>query len=442
MVGATVRIWGVAVLGLVSAWAWAVPDTNVVLVEAGAHRLLRESLSVIRVAVGDPTVADVNIVNRHELLVTGKQRGVTSLIVWYQKLQQPREYRLVVQPIRNPLEQEAKDPELGQAQLSDGRMTGSLPNLAAHRRARLKAGEEVRDESTIALGTQVLTDIKIAELSRSTLKKFGFNLFVNQLDATVGVSGPGTLSGAALGAPANPGNPIVLDSASGFLPLRDAFNIVLGDATKNVLGFLSLLENQGLVRTLAEPSLVATSGQTASFLAGGEFPVPVSQGNNSGISIEYKEFGVRLLLTPTVLSRDRISLKVAPEVSELDFSVGVQVGGVAVPALTVRRTDTTVELGDGESFVISGLVSRNLLANVDKVPFISSIPILGAFFKSTRYDREEKELIMVVTPHLVRPLKRGFQMPDLPGAQYDNYNPSAGQLLFQESGGFRSGLSK
>jgi pilus assembly protein CpaC len=182
------------------------------------------------------------------------------------------------------------------------------------------------------------------------------------------------------------------------------------------------------------------SGQTASFLAGGEFPIPVAQGaqTNASITIEYKEFGVRLSLTPTVLSKDRIALKVAPEVSELDFSQSIQLSGVTLPSLRVRRTDTSIELGDGESFVISGLVSNNLLANVDKVPWLGDVPILGAFFKSASSRREEKELIMVVTPHLVKPLAREAQLPTIPGEQYDRYRPGFAGFTMEETGDFNT----
>ena len=425
-----------------------VAPKDVVLVEEGTHHLMRERLNVSRVAVGNPEIADVNVINRHELLVTGKTRGVTSLLVWYKGVKQTRAYRLVVKQVEDPLADASdRDSELDKAEIDDARLGGELPNLMAHDRARAQAGEDATDASHVAVETQVLTEIKIAELSRSTLKQFGFNFLINRLDGTVALTRPGTLSGASISNTEDQDGNIVnqsieLTSSSGFLPLSNAFNLVLGDATRNILGYLSVLEGQGLVRTLAEPSLVAMTGQTATFLAGGEFPVPVSQGNSGGISIEYKEFGVRLSLTPTVLGNDRIALKVAPEVSELDFSAGVQVSGTAVPALTVRRTDTMVELGDGESFVISGLVSRNMMTNVDKVPFLGSLPILGAFFKSSRYDRDERELVMVVTPHLVRPLKAGAETPELPGAKYDKYKPGSAELIFMESGEFRSGYSR
>lgn len=203
---------------------------------------------------------------------------------------------------------------------------------------------------------------------------------------------------------------------------------------------LSILERRGLMHTLAEPSLVALSGQTATFLAGGEFPVPVVQsgGNSGSITIQFKEFGVRLSLTPTVLANDRIVLKVAPEVSELDFTSGVTVQGVQVPGINVRRTDTTVRLGDGESFVISGLVNQDMTANVDKVPWLGDVPILGAFFRSTNYSREDRELIMVVTPHLVTPLAPGTEVP-MPGEEYEDYDPSSSDLFLFETGEFEDG---
>ncbi|MEE3215854.1 MAG: type II and III secretion system protein family protein, partial [Pseudomonadota bacterium] len=148
------------------------------------------------------------------------------------------------------------------------------------------------------------------------------------------------------------------------------------------------------------------------------------------ISVDFKEFGIRLQLTPTVLDERRIMLKVAPEVSELDFSRGVQTAGIAVPALNVRRTDTTVQLGNGESFIISGLVSRNIIQSVDKIPGLGDIPVIGAFFRSTRLDRDEKELVMIVTPHLVRPLAAGVDLGPMPGAAFESYDPNFLELMF------------
>lgn len=420
---------------------------GVLTVEEGTHRLLRQD-NVQRIAVGNPEIADVAVLSRRELLITGKKQGVTSLLVWYAKSEKTATFKLVVNAVVDPLAPSEMDEDVASVRVTPNRLDGRLSNLPSHARARALAGKDAVDTSYVNVPSQVLTEIRIAEISRSTLKQFGFNLLLNRIDGSVGVTRPGTLSGATLGAPSTGAEgsitePIVFGSDSGFVPLKNAFNIVLGNASRNVLGFLSLLENQGLVRTLAEPSLVASSGQTASFLAGGEFPIPINQGgSNGGITIEYKEFGVRLSLTPTVLSGNRISLRVAPEVSELDFTAGVSIGGTSVPALAVRRTDTVIELGDGESFAVSGLVSRNMMANVDKIPFLGDVPILGAFFRSSRYDREERELVMVVTPHLVSAIPAGLPTPEMPGAEYDKYEPGFGELLFEESGRFDTGLSR
>jgi len=145
---------------------------------------------------------------------------------------------------------------------------------------------------------------------------------------------------------------------------------------------------------------------------------------------------VRLNLTPTVLSNNRIAIKVAPEVSDLDFTNAITISGTTIPGLIVRRTDTTVELGDGETFVLSGLVSNNLTNNVDKVPWLGDIPVLGAFFRSTRIDRTEKELVMVITPHLVRPIAKGTALPPLPGEGTDRYRPNFAETMFLETGDF------
>src|SRR5690606_15206076 len=200
-------------------------------------------------------------------------------------------------------------------------------------------------------------------------------------------------------------------------PISSAFNLVARSATHNWFGNLSLLQNNGMARVLAEPTLVALSGQSASFLAGGELPIPVPQGLGT-TTIEFKPFGIGLTVSPTVLSPDRIALKVAPEASELDYANAIPVINgdqtTLMPALRTRKADTMIELGDGESFVISGLVSRETIASVSKVPFLGDLPIIGAFFRSMQYSQDERELVIVVTPHLVKPLARGTKVP-LPG---------------------------
>ncbi|MEQ1439616.1 type II and III secretion system protein family protein [Fontimonas sp. SYSU GA230001] len=429
---ALIRICLACLVALTAGPAAAVDPGKVLIVEKGTHKLHRESTEVTRVAVGNPEIADVNVINRREVLVTGKALGVTSLLVWTKSAPAPREYRIRVGTVRDPLRPPQADPELARAAIDEGRaLSGQLPNLIAHRRAAQAAQapreNAISDSSTVALDTQVLTKIKVAEVSRSTAQQYGLGL---------GYTRTGSNSTVTLAAPTR--SATLLDNAFSLVFGRD-----LGDNGR-IDAVLDLLESRGLARVLAEPSLVAMSGQTATFLAGGEFPVPVSQSgtNSGGISVQYKEFGVRLSLSPTVLARDRIALKLAPEVSDLDFSAGIQVGGVAVPALKVRRTDTTIELGDGETFLISGLVRSDLINSVDKFPGLGDIPILGALFKSSQLDREDRELVMVVTPHLVRPIARGARQPKLPGAEYDRYDPGWARTIFLENGDFAAGFSR
>ena len=411
------------------------PPDRIIVLDKGTHKLLRQGNAVKRVAVGDPSVADVNVINRREVLVTGKTLGVTSLIVWDAATNTASEYRITVRPAQDLSNPVPPDPALANARVQPGKaVAGSVNSLAAARAANAQArgGDTPVNTLQVNVDTQVMAAIKIVEVNRTTLQQYGFNFINNTLNTTVVVSPPGTL-----GSISNTGaGGFDLVSPSGFRAVQDAFQLAVGDASQSVLGVLSLLERQGLARTLAEPSLVAASGQTASFRAGGEFPIPVVQGNSNSVSIEFKEFGVRLNMTPTVLDADRINIKVAPEVSELDFTTGIQSGGVSVPSLVVRRTDTTVELGDGESFVISGLINDQLTSNVSKIPFLGDLPYIGAFFRSSRYSRAERELIMVVTPRIVRPFAAGAELPSLPGAQYDDYRPGFDDTLLRETGDF------
>ena len=186
----------------------------------------------------------------------------------------------------------------------------------------------------------------------------------------------------------------------------------------DMLGTLDLLENDGVVTTLAEPNLTALSGETASFLAGGEFPIPISQ-SLGAVTIEYKQYGVGLAFTPIVLADGRISMRVRPEVSQLSDAGSVTLNGFTVPALTTRRAETTVELGSGQSFMIAGLLQNSNTNNIEKAPFLGDIPVLGALFRSTKFQRNETELVIIVTPYLVRPVSGqlatptdGYRAPD------------------------------
>lgn len=360
-------------------------------VEQGAQRDQQLPVPIKRLAIGDPNIADVQVLDKRDFLVTGKAEGLTSLLIWTSCSNQP--IRTVVR--------------VGARTVSD--VAGA---------SGVGAGN---------LANQVQTDIRFVEVSRSKLKQASTSL-IRQGSNTFVLGSPGSLSGLKV----SPGG--ILDG--GTFGSSDGFNIIWGGGSSKWLGFINALEGSGFAYTLARPSLVATSGQSASFLAGGEFPIPVPNGNSDNITIEYKEFGVRLTLTPTVMNDKRIALKVAPEVSELDFTSGIRTNNIAVPALTVRRTDTSVMLADGESFVISGLISSSTISNVDKFPFLGNIPVIGALFRSSNLDKDDRELLMIVTPHLVQPLAANAALPKLPGEGLRDYDPGFGEFYFLEDGRF------
>ncbi|MBL1376605.1 type II and III secretion system protein family protein [Zobellella iuensis] len=379
------------------------PVPEIVEVNQGMQQELRLPVPISRLAVGDPAVADVKLTDRSGVLLSGVGSGVTNLNIWTRCSTLPRQSMVFVKGLAS------------QALAPDARPA----------------------DGGAALPSQVQTDIRFVEVNRSKLKDVGVSLFGKRGSFLFGA--PGNTTGSiGLGG-------LVPDGSATPVPLSGSgFNIAWGGGSREVLGVINALENSNFAYTLANPSLVSLSGQSASFLAGGEFPVPVPSSGSDSVSIEYKEFGVRLTLTPTVVDERRILLKVAPEVSELNFNSGVSIAGTMVPLLNVRRTDTSVALASGESFVISGLMSARNYADVDKLPGLGDIPVLGGFFRSSRIEREEKELLMIVTPHLVRPLAAEARLPELPGERLRRYNPNAFELLFMENGDFDafSGLSR
>lgn len=341
---------------------------------AGSQETITMPGQITRISIGEPTTADVALIDSKTVLLQGRKVGSTSLFVWTKCQSEPLRTQVAV----------LSPPSVAQT------LAPQTP------------------EELEALPSQVQVDIRFVELSRSRLRELGVEL--NRLTSNFGVT-----TAAALNNP---------------------FSIFLQKSNGKLSAAIDMLEQTGYAYTLSQPSLTAMSGQSATFLAGGEVPIPVpsgTSGTNSSVSIEYKEFGVRLSVTPTVLSRTQVSLKVAPEVSELDFANAVTLNGSTVPALRVRRTDTTVSLGDGESFVISGLVSRTMRDNVSKFPGLGDIPVLGAFFRSTSFNSEDSELLMIVTPHLVSPIAAGAATPKLPGDAWRRYEPESLPLFFDRA---------
>lgn len=394
-----------------------------------------------RVAIANPTVASITVLGPKSLLITPKTVGVTQISLW-DNLQTGKPVTIINLTVSQSSELEklalkaSGNNELAVSSVGNTLLlNGKIDSLEAHHQAIVALKQDPKapvDATEINFDSHVQIDIKVVEVSRKNVLRFGLFLSKNNSDnPSLAISSPGALSGVDTSK-----GGFNFSTTSGFLPVLNAFNVAMGNKGSGLLGTLSILESNGYAYTLAEPSLSAISGQTANFLAGGEFPVPIRTGggSDSAVTILYKEYGVRLLLTPTVLDNNRIFMKISPEVSELDFSNAVQTGGVAVPGLRVRRTDTSVSMGDGESFVISGMVSRNTINNVDQFPGLAKLPIIGAFFQSKRFDREDKELLMVVTPHLVRPIARDAKLPDLPGKEFSDYKPSFSEFFFSNDG--------
>lgn len=373
----------------------------------GKQQTIVPDFTPLRVAVGNPAVLDVKVLRNSsasaassnaQLLLTPRGTGSTSLVIWPKGGGASEQWEIQV-----------SGPQL----ILDRRLSTMQEHAAAlsSYKAGLPESASLVDRSLIDVTSNtVQVDVQVVEFKKSAMKKVGLNLEsgINDKGFGFGFFQPSSSSGS---------------------PFADAMNLVLNFGRafsgSGIRANLSLLESNGLARVLARPTLVAHSGQSASFLAGGELPIPVSA-DNGNIAIEYKEFGVKLQLTPTVLSNERIALKVAPETSDLDYSSPVvAAGGAEIPILRTRRADTMVELADGESFVIGGLVSRNTASSVRKVPVLGDLPVLGSFFKSLSYSQDESELVIVVTPRLVHPLPAGTDLEAyLPGASAENKNAS------------------
>ena len=367
----------------------------------GTQHELNLTGGVERIAIGDDTIAAVHIKRAGKgaaakILLSPLKPGSTSFMVWPRGEAQAQTYMLNVQ-------QRVELRTAKASSLIEQQFAGELAN------AQLADKAKTVDLSSVQLKSNVVqVDVKVVEFNKTQMKKVGLNLFStspNSSGFSFGIFGRGSygISGGSstTGAAAN--------------PLTQAFNLLMQFDKAGIGVNIGMLEGNNLARVLAAPTLVALSGQSANFLSGGEVPVPVPAGTGM-VAIQYKPYGIGLTVSPTVLSNDRIVLKVAPEASELDYANTIVLNSATVPSITTRRADTTVELGDGESFVIGGLVSRNTTSGTDKVPLLGDIPILGVLFKRQEFQQKESELAIVVTPRLVKPLARDVNVePLLPG---------------------------
>jgi pilus assembly protein CpaC len=392
----------------------------------GKSMLLDSIRPMERVSVGLGGFAEVTAVGPSEVLVSGKAPGETSLIIW-QDDGSKLYYDLAVRPSRFLAN--------SRIELADRQLQEELPGQSIHLtleddtfflRGRVKDVTSAERAYSIAstLGkavnllyvdvpqaeAQILLKVKFASVDRNLSSQLGVNLFSTGAANNIGSVSTGQF---------NPPNISKVDSGvnAATATLSDALNVFLFRPDLNLGATIKLLESRGLLEVLAEPNVLAQNGKEASFVAGGEFPYPVVQGSSGGgspaITIQFREFGVRLNFVPTITPRGSIALRVAPEVSALDFTHGLTVNGFSVPAITLRKLETEVELNEGQSFVIGGLLDNRVTDSLEKVPFLGDLPILGKFFQSRSRNKENTELLVLVTPELVRPIPQGAPRPQL-----------------------------
>jgi pilus assembly protein CpaC len=373
-------------------------------IEVHKGRVIRLPRPAATVFVADPEIADVQAQSASIVYLFGRRTGSTSLYAIDENDQLLVRTAVVVQHNLSGLRQ-AIGQLMPDARVVAGTVDGSIvldglvENPVQAQELRELAERYLGEDETVlfrvrvASPTQVNLRVRVAEVSRDVLKEFGINweaLFQSGNFTFGFVSGRAVSDGAG----SFLRSPTGADSAFGSWESGDDFINTALDA----------LAEEDLVNILAEPNLTALSGETASFLAGGEFPIPVDQDDDNGVTIEFKEFGISLAFTPTVLSSNRISLRVRPEVSDLSDKGAITINGLTIPALATRRAETTVELGSGQSFAIGGLLSTDIENAISKYPGIGDLPVLGALFRSTRFRSNETELVILVTPYLVRPV--------------------------------------
>ena len=399
---------------------------------AGRSTVLQTDFDIRRVAITDTAIADADAVERREVLIDGKAAGTVSLIIW--GASERRQYDVVVDPGVSTLEQriqalfpgeDIKVSTNGDAVILSGKVSSNVVALRAAEIATATASK-LKIVNLLQLpggegSQQVMLQVRFAEVSRRALREIGASLFTSPTGIlhTVGrvttgqFSAPGFSGIEYTKESGDFGADVV--SASGEFTFGDFLNVFLLSQKYDIGTVIRALQSRGLFQSLAEPNLIAYNGQEASFLAGGEIPIPVVQGNNGGISVEFKEYGIRLNFRPTVAG-DTIRLHVKPEVSTLDFPNGILIGGFRVPALSTRRAETDVELRDGQSFAVAGLLNNLSQDDLVQVPGLAKLPIIGRLFRSRAERAEQTELLVLITPQLVRPLNPD-EVPPLPTLQ-------------------------
>jgi pilus assembly protein CpaC len=396
-----------------------IAGTEQILLLVGRSAVIHTDRAIQRVSLSTPEIADALVTAPREMLVHGKTPGTISLLVWSDN-GRITNYEVIVRRDLSPLEGQIRrqfpnEPIAVNVNGKDVVLSGVVSAKYVIDRAKaLAAGYVDKPENIVSMmrqqestaTDQVMLSVRFAEVNRSAMQELGVNFFGGPTGAQ-GWQGRSTTQQQP--AP-------VYDGEKKLWIVPDFLNLFAFNTSEQIGATVKALKGRGLFESLAEPNLITQDGKEASFLAGGEFPYPVVQGGgaNSSVTIVFKEFGVRLRFTPTITGGGYVHLKVAPEVSTLDFANAVVLEGFRVPALQTRRTETEVELRDGQTFAISGLLDRNMNETLRRVPGIGDIPILGYLFRSQAYQKNNTELVVMITPHIVRRDSPGVT-PNLPG---------------------------
>lgn len=312
-----------------------------VMIGLGQAEIIEFMDPIKRISIADPEVADANVTSPRQIVVNGKSLGSTTMIVW-DEIERYTIYKVVVH--------------------------------------------------SEALSHQVMLRVRFAEVNRGALKELGINFLAKNQKVGSELVNIGSFAGKVT----QPNDPLQID---------ENVDIFLAVPTQNISAIIKALEEKSLLTTLAKPNLSAISGSEASFHVGGEIPIPILSGSTGQVTITYKSFGIKLKFIPTVLDSELVNIQVSTEVSGLDFANGIIISGFQIPALITRKTETTVELRDGEHFVIGGLISNEMAKTVTKIPVLGHIPILGKLFSSTRFQNRESELIIMIAPQIIQSMR-------------------------------------
>lgn len=396
---------------------------------SGKSRVLDLPVAIKRASLANPEVADTVVLSPTQLYLTGKTTGITNLTLWNESGKMMGMYDVVIAPDLSRLKEDLHktlQEEKGILVTSSHDHitlsgTASTANNLTRALSMAEAYAPKKIVNALQVGgvQQVMLEVRVAEMNRELIRRLGIN-FAVVAPESFGFSLLGQLTQLAGAAQ------VASQSVTGI------FGSTAGSVSWTA--FVDALKEENLIKVLAKPTLVALNGQEAAFLAGGEFPIPVPQAFGL-VTIQFKKFGVGLVFTPNIMNSKHISLNVAPEVSELDFSNAVRTQGFTIPSITTRRATTTIELADGQSFAIGGLMRDNVRESVKKFPLLGELPIIGALFRSSSFQKNETELLIIVTPHLVKPLDMTAQT--LPTDYYVEPNDFEFYLLgFSEKGYF------